>query len=173
MLIFINNTQLCVYKYKHYVHAHIVIHISIKVNIIHIFHMNIRLLITFLHRRFVHIHTFFHRKIMCCCRLATCLYDIRQTSYERRLHHGYVATPVPIWATFYICSRQDMPVVDLSRHACPEPCYAAAIIYRHILLGENGDAVICTRAHEKNPARFFSRQAIICTVYCWEKYKKL
>ena len=56
--------------------------------------------ITFLHGRFVYIHTFFHRKIMCNCRLATCLYDIQQTSYERRLHHSHVAPPVPIWADF-------------------------------------------------------------------------
>ena len=57
-------------------------------------------IITFFHRRFVYIHTFFHRKIMRGCLLATCLYDIRQTSYERRLHHSRVAPPVPIWAEF-------------------------------------------------------------------------
>ena len=56
--------------------------------------------ITFLHRRFVHIHTFFHRKMMCCCRLAICPYDIRKTSYERRLHHSHIASSVPIWAEF-------------------------------------------------------------------------
>ena len=101
-MIEINNTQLYVYKYKHYIyfHAHIVIHISIKVNIIHIFHMNIHLLVTFLHRRFVYIHTFFHRKMMCGCRLITCLYDIRQTSCERKLHHSHVAPSVLIWAEF-------------------------------------------------------------------------
>ena len=56
--------------------------------------------ITFLHGRFVYIHTFFHRQIMCGCWLATCLYDIHQTSYERRLHHGCVAPSVLIWAEF-------------------------------------------------------------------------
>ena len=66
-----------------------------------------------------------------------------------------------------------MPVVDSSRHACPI-CLriAAAIIYRHILLGENSFDIIRTRAHEKIRLDFFSRRAIICTVYCWEKCKK-
>ena len=57
-------------------------------------------IVTFFHGRFMYIHTFFHRQIMCICRLRTCLYDIRQTSYECRLHHSYVAPPVPIWAEF-------------------------------------------------------------------------
>ena len=57
-------------------------------------------IITLFYRRFVYIHTFFHYKIMCSCRLITCLYDIQQTSYERRLHHSYVAPSVPIWAKF-------------------------------------------------------------------------
>ena len=57
-------------------------------------------IITFLHGRFVYIHTFFHRQIMCGCRLITCLYDIRQTSYERRLHYNHVAPSEPIWAGF-------------------------------------------------------------------------
>ena len=56
--------------------------------------------LTFLHGRFVYIHTFFHRKMMCSCQLATCLYDIQQPSYERRLHHNHVAPSVPIWAEF-------------------------------------------------------------------------
>ena len=101
-MIEINNTQLYVYKYKHYIyfHAHIDRYISIKVNIIHIFHVNIHLLITFLHGRFVYIHTFFHYKMLCGCRMITCLYDIRQTSYERRLHHSHVAPSEPIWAEF-------------------------------------------------------------------------
>ena len=62
--------------------------------------MNIHSFITFFHRRFVYIHTFFHRQIMCSCRLAICLHDIRQTSYERGLHHSRVAPSVPIWAEF-------------------------------------------------------------------------
>ena len=100
------------------------------------FHMNIRLLITLFCRRFIYIHTFFHRKIMCSCRLATCLYDIQQTSYECRLHHIYVAPSVPIWDEFYTHLRQDMPIADSSRHACTEPRRTAAIIYRHILPGK-------------------------------------
>ena len=126
--------------------------------------------ITFLHRRFVYIHTFFHRQIMCSCRLATCLYHIQQTSYERRLHHSHVAPSVPIWAEF-------APILG---KIYLQPIWAAtpvlsrsAIVYRHILLGENSLNLIRTRAHEKNLARFFSRQVIICTVYCWEKCKKL
>ena len=108
---FIDNAQLYSYKYKHYFHAHIVIHISIKVNIIHIFIWTFTHSITFLHGRFVYIHTFFHRQIMWGCRLATCLYDIRQTSYERIFHHGHVAPSVPIWTEFtshqgHLYSRQ-------------------------------------------------------------------
>ena len=57
-------------------------------------------IITFFHGRFVYIHTFFHCKIMRGCRLITCLYDIRQTSYERRFHHSLVEPSVPIWAEF-------------------------------------------------------------------------
>ena len=125
--------------------------------------------ITFFHRRFVCIHTFFYRKMMCGCRLITCLYDIRQTSCERKLHHSHVAPSVPIWAEFIfalgkICPlsiRAVTPVLSLS-------C-AAAIVYRHILLGENSFDLIRTRAHEKIRLDFF----IICTVYCWEKCKKL
>ena len=102
MYVFINNTQLYVYKYKHYIyfHAHIDRYISIKVNIVHIFHVNIHLHHHIFHRRFVYVHTFFHRQIMCGCRLITCLYDIQQTSYERRLHHNHVAPSVPIWTEF-------------------------------------------------------------------------
>ena len=101
-MIEINNTQLYVYKYKHYIyfHAHIDRYISIKVNIVHIFHMNIRLHHHIFHRRFVYIHTFFHRKIMRGCRLAICLYDIICADYERRLHHSHVEPSVPIWAEF-------------------------------------------------------------------------
>ena len=48
-----------------------------------------------------------------------------------------------------------MPIVNLSRHAYPEPRRAAAIIYRHILLGENSFNLIHTRAHEKIQVDFF------------------
>ena len=57
-------------------------------------------IITFFHRRFVYIHTFFHHNIMCNCRLATCLYDIQQTNYERKLHQSRVEPSEPIWAEF-------------------------------------------------------------------------
>ena len=123
-------------------------------------------IITFLHRRFVYIHTFFHRKIMCICRLATCLYDIRQTSYERRLHHSRVAPPVPIWAEFTftigtICPWSIRTVTShLSLHVVLR---RAIIIYMHIFTGENGDAVIRTRTHEKIQVDFF---APIHYMYC-------
>ena len=134
-------------------------------------------IITFFHGRFMYIHTFFHYKMMCGCRLATCLYDIRQTSYGRKLHHSYVAPPVPIWAKFYTHHRQDMLIVDSSRHEPAKPPHPLVsrdpIIYMQIFAGENDDVVIRTRTYEENSARFFSRKAIICTVYCWEKCKKL
>ena len=112
--------------------------------------------ITFLHGRFVYIHTFFHYKIMCSCRLATCLYDIQQTSYDRRLHHNRVAPSVPIWAEF-ISALGNISTADSSRHACPVCLHSvAAIVYRHILLGENSFNLIRTRAHEKIRLDFFA-----------------
>ena len=57
-------------------------------------------IITFLHGRFIYIHTFFHHKMICSCRLATCLYDISRADYKCRLHHSHVAPSVPIWAEF-------------------------------------------------------------------------
>ena len=101
-MIEINNTQLYVYKYKHYIyfHAHIDRYISIKVNIIHIFHMNIHSFITFFHRRFVYSHTFFCSKIMCSCQLLICLYNISRASSGNRLYHSRVAPSVPIWTEF-------------------------------------------------------------------------
>ena len=123
---------------------------------------------------FTNIITFLHRQIMCGCRLITCLYDILQTSYECRLHYNHVAPSEPIWAGFAPILGKYIPTADSSRHACPI-CLrsAAAIIYRHILLGENSFDIIRTRAHEKIRLDFFSRRAIICTVYCWEKCKKM
>ena len=129
--------------------------------------------ITFFHGRFMYIHTFFHHKMMCGCRLATCLYDIQQTSYERRLHHNHVAPSEPIWAGFASILSKDISTTDSSRHVYPKPRRAAEIVYRHILLGENSFNLIRTRAHEKIRLDFFARRAIICTVYCWEKCKKL
>ena len=137
------------------------IYISIKVNTIHIFHMDIRLHHHIFHRKFVYIHTFFHRKIMCGCQLATCLYDMRQTSYECRLHHSYVTPSAPIWAEFApilgkICPLSIRAVT--SHLSLSVVLRRATIIYMYIFAGENGDTVIRTRAHEKNPARFFFAQ---------------
>ena len=137
--------------------------------------MNIRLHHHIFHGRFMYIHTFFHRKIMCSRLLRTCLYDIRQTSYERRLHHSYVALPEPIWAEFAptigkIYLQLILAATSfLSRPVCLRR--ATAIIYRHILLGENSFNLIHTHTWE-NAGWFFPRRAIICTVYCWEKCKK-
>ena len=138
------------------------------------FHMKIYQHHHILHERFVYIHTFFHYRMMCSCQLITCLYDIRQTSYERRFHSSLVAPSEPIWAEFAPILGKYIPTADSSRHACPI-CLrsAAAIIYRHILLGENSFDIIRTRAHEKIRLDFFSRRAIICTVYCWGKCKKM
>ena len=133
-------------------------------------------IITFFHGRFMYIHTFFHYNIMCNCRLATYLYDIRQTSYERRLHHSHVAPPVPIWATFALTlgkiyhgwfepPRTSKAAISV---CAARPYY----IYTHICRGKWWCCNPHTRTWE-NPARFFSRRAIICTVYCWEKCKKL
>ena len=135
--------------------------------------MNIRLLITFLHGRFMYIHTFFHYKIMCSCRLATCLYHIQQTSYERRLHHSHVAPSVPIWAEFISILGKICPLSI--RAATPVLFVCAArpyYIYAHICRGKWWCCNPHTRTWE-NPARFFSRKFIIYTVYCWEKCKKL
>ena len=117
--------------------------------------------ITFLHGRFVYIHTFFHYKMMCGCQLITCLYDIRQTSYDRRLHHNHVAPSVPIWAEFAPTLGKYIPTADSGRHACPV-CLrsAAAIIYRHILLGENSFDIIRTRTNEKIRLDFFRAETL-------------
>ena len=115
-------------------------------------------IITFFHGRFMYIHTFFHHKIMCGCRLITCLYDIRQTSYECRLHHNHVAPSEPIWAEFTftigtICPWSIRTVTShLSLHVV---LHRATIIYMHIFSGENGNAVIRIRTHEKIQVDFF------------------
>ena len=98
---------------------------------------------------------------MCGCRLITCLYDIQQTSYERRLHHSHVAPPVPIWAEFVFILGKICYISNSSRHACPV-CLrnAAAIVYRHILLGENSFNLIRTRAHEKIRLDFFRAEPL-------------
>ena len=166
------------------------IHINIKITFMHIsrfilvskstsftfFIWIFTYIITFFRRRFVYIHTFFHCKIMCSCRLGICLYDIQQISYECRLHHSYVAPSVPIWATFASTIGKICPwsIRTVTSHlSLPVVLRRATIIYMHIFAG--GKWRRCnphTRTWE-NPARFFSRRAIICTVYCWEKCKKL
>ena len=102
---------------------------------------------------------FFHYKMMCGCRLRTCLYDIRQTSYERRLHHGYVMPSEPIWAEFAPTLDKYIPTADSSSHEpteLPQPFAPGdPIIYTYIFAGENSDAVIRTRAHEKIQVDFF------------------
>ena len=123
------------------------------------FHMNIHSLITFFHGIFMYIHTFFHRKIIRGCQLITCLYDIRQTSYERRVHHSYVEPSVPIWAefTFTISKICPLSIRAVTSHlSLPVVLRRAAIIYMHLFAGENGDAVIRTRAHEKIRLDFFA-----------------
>ena len=118
---------------------------------------------------FAYIHTFFHLQIMCSCWLAICLYSIRRASCERKLHHSRVAPSEPIWAEFISALGNIYP--QLIRAATPV-LSVAAIIYRHILLGENSFDLIHTRTWEKSGS-IFSRRDIICTVYCWEKCKKL
>ena len=173
MYVFISNTQIYVYKYKHYIyfHAYIAIYIIIKVNIIHIFHMNIHQHHHIFRERFVYFHTFFHSKIMCSCRLITCLYDIRQTSYERRLHHSRVATSEPIWAEFIsaickICPWLIRAATPVLSHAASPRLYIG-IYYWGKFVWHN----LHTRTWEKFGS-IFSRRASICTVYCWEKCKK-
>ena len=128
------------------------------------FHMNIHPQHHIFHRRFVYIHTFFHYKIMCGCQLATCLYDIQQTSCEHRLHHSHVAPSVPIWAEFISALGNIYP--QLIRAATPflSLSCAAAIVYRHILLGENSLNLIRTRAHEKIQLDFF-RVKLVYVLY--------
>ena len=133
-------------------------------------------IITFFHVRFMYIHTFFHYKMMCGCRLITCLYDIRQTSYERRFHHSRIAPSEPIWAEFastlgrYTYSRFKPP--RASKAAISVCAARAYYIYAHICRGKWRRCNLHTHTWE-NPTRFFSRRASICTVYCWEKCKKL
>ena len=139
------------------------IYISIKVNIIHIFHVNIHSLITFFHRRFVYIHTFFHRQIICICRLAIYLCDIWHASYERRLHSSLVAPSKPIWAGFAFTIGKICPwsIRTVTSHlSLPVVLRRATIIYMHIFAGENGDAVTCTRAHEKIRLDFFRAEPL-------------
>ena len=115
---------------------------------------------------------FFHRKIMRGCRLAICLYDIRQTSYERRLHHSHVAPSVPIWAEFTSTLGNIYPhliwaATPVLSHATP-----AAIIYRHILLVENSFDIIRTRAHEKIQVDFFRAESVYVLYIAGENVKK-
>ena len=126
--------------------------------------MNIRLIITFLHERFVYVHTFFHSKIMCGCRLATCLYSIRRASYERRLHHNHVAPSEPIWAEFISTLGNIYPQLiraatnQQSRHI---RLRRASLLYICTYFpGENDDVVIRTRAHEKIRLDFFRAEPL-------------
>ena len=55
-------------------------------------------------------------------------------------------------------------MVDSNRDETPKPPYPFAprepIIYMHIFAGENGDAVIRTRAHEKIQVDFFRAELL-------------
>ena len=64
-----------------------------------------------------------------------------------------------------------MPVVDSSRYTCSEPCYAAAIVYRHILLGEISFDLIRTRAHEKIQVDFFRAEPLYVLYIAGENVK--
>ena len=93
--------------------------------------------ITFFHRRFVYIHTFFHCKIMCSCQFGICLYDIQQTSYERRLHHSHVAPSVPIWAEFIFALGKICPWsirASTTQQSCHIRLRRAALLYIHTYL---------------------------------------
>ena len=131
-------------------------------------------IITFLHGRFVYIHTFFHYKIMCGCRLITCLYDILQISYERRLHYNHVAPSVLIWATFAFTIGKICPwsIRTVTSHlSLPVVLRRAIIIYMHIFAGKNGDAVIRTRAHEKIQVDFFRAEPLYVLYIAGENVK--
>ena len=110
----------------------------------------------------MYVHTFFHRKIMCGCRLITCLYNIRQTSYERKLHHSHVAPSVLILAKFAPILGKYMPTDDSSRHTCPVCLHSvAAIVYIDIYYwGKNSFDIIRTRAHEKIQVDFFRAEPL-------------
>ena len=119
--------------------------------------------ITFFHVIFIYVHTFFHRQIMCGCRLRTCLYDILQISYERRLHYNHVAPSEPIWAEFAPILGNIYPQLiraATSHLSLPVVLRRATIIYMHIFAGENGDAVTCTYAHEKIRLDFFRAEPL-------------
>ena len=94
---------------------------------------------TFFHGRFVYIHTFFHCKIICNCRLATCLYDIQQTNYDRRLHHNHVAPSVPIRTEFVftlsrICSWSIRAVTPVLCRPAPPRLYIGIYYWGKIRL---------------------------------------
>lgn len=110
--------------------------------------------------RFVHIYTFFCNKIMCGYQLAICLYGTRRAGCERILHHSHCHAVCADLSRVCVHHRQDIPTANSSHHACPEPRCAAAIICRHILLGENSFDLIRTRAHEKNPVDFFRAEPL-------------
>ena len=112
---------------------------------------------------FTNIITFLHRQIMCGCRLITCLYDILQTSYKRRLHRSRVMPPEPIWAEFAPTLGNIYPwsIRTVTSHlSLPVVLRRATIIYMHIFAGKNGDAVIRTRAHEKIQVDFFRAEPL-------------
>ena len=111
--------------------------------------------ITFLHGRFVYIHTFFHRQIMCSCRFGICLCDISRADYERRLHHSHVAPPVPIWAEFIFALGKICPLSIRAATPVLNRASSPRLYIGIILLGENSFNLIRTRVHEKIRLDFF------------------
>lgn len=130
-------------------------------------------IITFLHGRFVYIHTFFHHQITCSCRLGICLCDISRADYERRLHRIHVAPSVPIWATFAptlgkICPWSNQSSTPVLSRDVPPRLYIGTYYWGKFVLPNPH-----TRTWENPDRFFFAHPVIICTVYCWEKCKKM
>ena len=70
-----------------------------------------------------------------------------------------------------------MPMVNSNRDEPPKPSCRFAprdpIIYTYIFAGENGDAVTCTRAHEKIQVDFFRAKPLYVLYIAGKKCKKL
>ena len=68
-----------------------------------------------------------------------------------------------------------MSMVNSSRHEPAKPPYPFAprepIIYMHIFAGENGDAVTCTRTHEKIQVDFFRAKPLYVLYIAGENVK--
>lgn len=135
--------------------------------------MNIRTHYHIFRRRFVYIHTFFHRKIMCSCRLVICLYDIRHASCEYGLFYIRVVPPEPIYAKFAptISKIYPQPI----RTATPV-LSRATIIYRYYISGKNF-ILLNTHAHMGKIKSICKAGRQCCLLIYgkiwWEKCKKM